>query len=201
MDEALRVVGVGSASATPDAMTVQLAAEAVGATVQAALDEARGALERIRASLLERGVEPSDLRSTEFSIWPKQDPAGASLGFECRLGLAATVQGPASGELISAAVAAGGDSARLGGVSFGIGDASGLARQAREAAWADARDKAEQYAALSGRTLGRVLAVAEVPDRGPVPVRMALASGNTPLPVDGGTTGVTITVEVQWELG
>jgi len=58
-------------------------------------------------------------------------------------------------------VAAVGDDIRVHGVGLQVDDDDELRRQARDAAFADAREKAEQYASLAGRALGPVRSIDE----------------------------------------
>ncbi len=97
---------------------------------------------------------------------------------------------------------AGGDAARLQGVSYALDDDTALQAEAGEAAFADARRKAEQYAALAGRGLGDVLWVREQVDpSGSVPVMEADTAGrDAAIPIAAGSTDVTVTVEVRWSL-
>ncbi len=48
------------------------------------------------------------------------------------------------------------------GLALVVGDQAGVLAAAREAAWRDARGRAEQYAALAGVALGEVLRIEEV---------------------------------------
>lgn len=78
-------------------------------------------------------------------------------------------------------VRAGGDATRINGVSYSIEDDSALVRDARERAFHDARDRAEQYAQLSGLRLGQVIAISEVAGEAPptpvgMPMPRAMAS-------------------------
>jgi uncharacterized protein YggE len=181
-------------------MTVQFGSEGSGPTMAAAMDVATRGMDRIRAALIAAAVAGGDLQSTEMSAWPRHDDRSKIVAYDARFGLSATLRDLAgAGDAIATAVAAGADAARLHGMSFAISDPDQLAREAREAAWADALDKAEQYAGLSGRSLGRVVSVAEVPANGWSPVRFARAEAAA-VPVEGGTNRVTVTVEVRWEL-
>jgi uncharacterized protein YggE len=109
-----------------------------------------------------------------------------------------------AGATISDAAAAGGDTTRINGVSFAIDDQTRLLQQARDAAFADAKAKAEQYAKLAGRGLGKVSVITEgqSSDGGGVvyPMeRSAMSTGN-PVPIAAGSQDVTLTTNVTWEL-
>jgi uncharacterized protein YggE len=108
------------------------------------------------------------------------------------------------GSMLVAAVQAGGDGARVDGITFSHADAAALESAAREAAYADARAKAEQYAGLAGQALGEVRHVVEGDaGGGPLPRRyMALAADTGgSVPVDAGEGTVAAVVSVTWALG
>ncbi|WP_437602083.1 SIMPL domain-containing protein [Sorangium sp. So ce590] len=79
------------------------------------------------------------------------------------------------GAVLDAAVAAGANN--VWGISFGLDKTDPLEAQAREKAIADARARAEALARLQGVSLGRVVAISEIVDQGPIHApRLAAAS-------------------------
>ncbi len=92
-------------------------------------------------------------------------------------------------QALAAIVGAGGDATRINSVSYSIEDDSKLVRDARARAFNDAKDRAQQYAELSGLSLGKVISVSEVPGgsapppppmpmpRGAMAMRGAVAAG------------------------
>src|SRR5690606_16222358 len=98
--------------------------------------------------------------------------------------------------------AAAGDAVKVNGISFSIEDDAGMVEAAREAAWQDARAKAEQLARLSGRELGPVVSITETVSRPPVPVEYArLAAADTSTPISPGTATVAIELSVEFSFG
>jgi uncharacterized protein len=105
--------------------------------------------------------------------------------------------------VLAAVADAGGDATRIGGISFALDDDAAVRAQAREAAFADARQRAEQYADLVGRELGDVLWVREnvTTPAPPVPYAAeAAADAGGALRLEPGSTEVTVTAEVRWSL-
>ncbi|MGH8774234.1 MAG: SIMPL domain-containing protein [Jiangellaceae bacterium] len=200
----ITVVGAGRASAPPDVVRIDLAAESSAKAVQAALADATSGLARMRETLTALGIQAVDLRTTETSVHMDYGSSGRPQGYVARLGLSATVRDVgAAGAIVQDVLGSGGETARLSGLAFDHSDPSGLYVAAREAAVADARAKADQYAALAGRTLGEVTAVDETGGGGPVPVprRMAAAVPMADLSVDGGQQEISVTVVVRWAWG
>jgi hypothetical protein len=103
--------------------------------------------------------------------------------------------------LVVACAEAGGDRTRLLRTSFDHADRLDLLIAARDAAFADALDRAGQLAALAGRELGAVRQVLEgMPAwgrrSGAHGVAMAMPASEPP--VDPGTLDVTAAVTVSW---
>jgi len=194
------VTGTGEVSGKPDTLTVDFGVETSGATVGQALDGAGGAATRMRDALVRAGVDRADLQTSNFSVGSKVNDAQAIIGYTVTEGLTAKIRDLArAGELMSGAIAAGGDSARLNGVSFAIENDAALLAQARKDAFADARQKAEVYARAAARPLGRVLTVSET--GGSVTPFSPSAAMDLRLPIEPGRQRVSITVSVEWALG
>ena len=202
------VSGTGTASAPPDAMRIRLAASAFRPTLAAALADSEAAAGRIRAAFAAGGVAGDDAATAGLSVhaervWTEGKGSHVS-GYRSSHELLVTVRDmAAAGRLLGEALVAGGDDALLHGVEFVVEDDAALKVAAREAAWADALAKAEQVAGLAGRTLGRVVSVAEGGGGGgPVPMmRMhaPLAAG-ADMAVEPGGVDVRATLSVAWEL-
>ena len=130
---------------------------------------------------MEPGVDREDVQTTGLDIHAAYDYSGEGAtvitGYAVSQRMSVMVRSlPDSGDAISAAAAAGGNAIRLHGVKLRVGDEFGLLRKARDAAIADARAKAEQYAAYD-----RVAALSAVPIR-------------------AGSADLSVSVSVVWAL-
>lgn len=202
MGSGVTTVGTGSADAVPDVVLVELGAEASAQSVQDALARAQAGVQAAREALLAAGVAEQDLRTSQTSTWSEQHDGGP-VRTTARLTLRCTVRDVAgSGQAVGAALAAAGDAARLDSTTFAVSDPAPFARAAREAAFADARTKAEQYATLAGLRLGDVMEIREdTGGPGPMPRLMAASAPvGSAFAVDPGTQEVTASVTVRWEL-
>ncbi|HET8971336.1 MAG TPA: SIMPL domain-containing protein, partial [Candidatus Nanopelagicales bacterium] len=102
------------------------------------------------------------------------------------------------GAQVHAALSDGGPVARIDSLTFGISEPAQAQAQARAAAFADARRRAEQYADLAGRTLGAVVQVVEGgAEVIPVP-RARVMAASASMPVEGGEQSVSASVRVHW---
>ncbi len=204
MGRTVTVTGRGRASAPYDEATLRLAATARAANPSDATARATYSMAAMREAVLGAGAEAERLTTTHVSLNPVHDPWPKVVGYEATLGLSVRLTDLARvGSLLVAAIDAGGDGARVDGIGFSHSDPAAMERTARDAAYADALDKAEQYAALAGQRLGEVRHIAEAGAGGPVPVgkrMMAMADAGGAPPVDGGEGTVDAVLTVAWAL-
>jgi hypothetical protein len=104
-----------------------------------------------------------------------------------------------AGALVDAFAGAVGSALTVDHISLELSDPGPLHEQARAAAFADARAKAQQYAGLAGRELGKVTAVTDVVQGGAQPRYELMAARTGGLPVELGENTVTATVVVRWD--
>ena len=112
------------------------------------------------------------------------------------------------GTTIDRAVRALGPDATIQGINFAIEDTNALAAQARDAAIADARQKAEALASRIGVRVGRLVFIQETSAPPPSPVRAFDGAGiaaAVPAPsqaasISPGEQSLTVTVECVFEI-
>ncbi|WP_421732505.1 SIMPL domain-containing protein [Cellulomonas sp.] len=194
------VTGFGEAEAVPDVAIADLGAEARAVDAERALAEAGECLDRMRAVLREAGVEDRFLRTTQSSTWTDGSARGSSR-VVARLGLQVRLHDVAvAGDVVGAAVVAGGEPARMDGIRLEVSDPTQPRVLAREAAWADAVARATHWATLSGRRLGEVQWVTEGGSAG-APMAMDWMGGSAKamsVPVEAGQQTVSANVTVRW---
>ncbi|MGW7051511.1 SIMPL domain-containing protein [Streptomyces sp. NPDC054887] len=160
------VGGEGTASAVPDMAVLTIAVEATEPTAKRALAAQSAAAKAVLAALRNQGIADRDVQTESLSlnaVYQHTDRAAAKLtGYQAGQSFSVKIRDlDRTGAVVEAVTAAAGDAARIHGVVFDVADPSALRARAREAAHADARSKAEQYARLSGRGLGRLVSVTE----------------------------------------
>ncbi len=202
----ITVTGVGKVTGRPDVLTLDLSVHVTGGDASAALSGASATMAKVRASLQASGVADADLATSGLTLQVNYRYDGNRQTVD---GYSAVESSTAklrdlgrAGGAITAAVAAGGNAVAVNGVSFQLEDDSTLLSSARAAAFADAKAKASQYAAAAGRTLGPVTRINESVDTtNPVSgERSSAASSGASVPVDPGTSQVSVTVEVVFGL-
>ena len=198
----IEVTGMGTATTTPDRLRARLAANAGATTVAQAFSDASNAMQSMLSVLREHGAGDDDLRSTDIEIYSNRDTGQPGRGFQASMGVEVRLRDiDSAGTALSAAVEAGGNASRVHGITLESSTTADALSEAREAAWAEARAKAEQYAALAGRSLGGVLSVSE-PRRaggGGIPLAVA-ASQSGDVSVEAGTRTLHAAIRVRWEL-
>lgn len=206
MPDRVEVTGTGTAGAVPDVVVLDARVQCEAPDVATAL---AAATQRISAALQaagDHGVEGRDRRTTGMGVQTRWDREGRGVvGYTAHQSVRLLVrERERVGDLIQALAGAAGDAFGLDGVTLEVADPAPLLEQARTAAFADARAKAEQYAGLAGRALGPVLRVTEgVDGGGPAPrafAKAAMDSGGG-MPVEAGESTVTAGVTVRFGLG
>jgi len=200
------VTGRGEVSAVADTVAVALGVSVKRPTAPAAIADAAAAATALVDALQAAGVAEADIRTASFSVnqeftYP-QDGGPTPDGYRVSNHVVATVRSvDTAGAVIDAATAGGGEVVVVQGVTFGLADDTAATSSARDAAFADARATAEQYAALSGRTLGPVVSIIETsgaPTGPPVTMLAAKAMGDVSTPIRPGDVETTVTVDVRW---
>lgn len=201
------VTGRGSANQTPDLLTLNIGVEVSRKTLVGAYQDASRSMQSVQRALESANIDRKNSATSGLSLHAEtvwQDGKGNVVtGYQCsstltvRLGLQEQTQ-----QTIAAIVEAGGNDVRLNGLQPDISDPSAAAEQARTLAWADALHNASHYAELAGRTLGKVLTIAESFERGNGPITMRAASfaSSDSMPIEAGEKAVTASVTASWEL-
>jgi uncharacterized protein YggE len=158
---ALTVIGHGSASAVPDTAVVRVSAVHRAPSLADALAGVSSTGDAVVA--VARGLgAASGIGSEELSVWPTQDDEGLPDGFEARHGYRVACDSlDAAGSLVTALAQQVGDRLQVDGVSLELSDRTSAEAAAREAAYDDARTRAEHLAGLAGVVLGDVQSVVE----------------------------------------
>lgn len=201
--QGITVNGAGTAYGSPDTAVLDLGVNFYHANVSEGMAAVDEMMQAIRRALIEAGVEASDIRTSGLSVWREQqfDRDGQPTGDRYNIwhNYNVTVRDPEQvGAVINAAVAAGANN--IGGVTFTIADPSALERQAREAAIADARERAEHLAELTGVALGEPTAITEG-FQGYMPMVRSAAFDMGSGGIATGELAITVNVTVTFAVG
>ncbi|MCZ4499503.1 MAG: hypothetical protein JWQ74_2056 [Marmoricola sp.] len=203
----VEVTGTGAATQAPDRIDLNLGLTAVRPDVGEALAHVDARAAELGAALRSHGLADADIRTTGTSLYEEYAGAdGARAGFRAgfraghdlsvRVADASTVSA-----VVEAAVAAAGNDLRINGLTWSVADDTDLVRRAREAAFDDARAKADELATLAGRSLGALMRITEGPSAGGGIPRLALAkadaAGFAPEP---GSSRTEVALVIRWSL-
>ncbi len=196
------VIGEGSVSVPPDYARVRSGVTTRAKTAKEATEANTKAIAAITAMLSNAGIAQKDIQTARFSAQPiyesHQSNSEQKLsGFSVSNQINVTIrQIDKVGEILDRLVTTG--ATDVGNVEFLHSDPSKALDQAREAAVADARRKAELYARASGLILGRVSWITEDSRYGaPMPMtalRASAAMASVPIATGEDTLHVRITV-------
>ena len=204
--ETVSVNGTGRVELTPDRAVFTVGVQTMAPSVAAAVQENNARASAIIAALKRQGAADRQIRTSQVSIYPQQEQqdgrAPKIVGYQVSNSITVIHEDPAAvGKLLQAAVDAGANS--VSGVGFTVSDPARGRDGALQAAFADARAKADVLARAAGRTLGRVLSIVEGGAvRPPVPMQyeMKAMSRSAEIPVEPGTEEVSFSVSVIFEL-
>lgn len=202
----ITVNGVGVVRGVPDVANLQVGVDVRNINPAVAFNETNAGVETIRTALRDVNIASGDIQSASFNLWWSEiysPETGAPTGereYYAQQMLNVTVRDiDRAGTVISAAVEAGANT--IYGLSFDIADTEALAQEARIAALADARTRAEQIAEVIGVEVGEVLFVSEG-IRFPVGLSQdgfGLGGGGG-TPIEPGTLAVEVQVSVTYSV-
>jgi uncharacterized protein YggE len=165
----ITVVGTGSVTTTPDTAMWSFGVQTSADTASAALGANSEAMEHVVAALRDAGISGDDLQTEQVSVWPRTSDDGVSIvGYDASNTVRATIRDlDRAGGIVDAAVAAGAN--QVYGPSLTVSDAEAQYRAAVDAAFDDARARAEAIADKAGVTLGAPVAIVEGGGGAPIP--------------------------------
>jgi uncharacterized protein len=201
------VLGEGSVSVAPDHARLSGGVTTRAKTVKEATDANSKLMSAVTAAILDAGIAEKDIQTSRFSIQPlyaqpQTQTEPRLTGYSVSNQVSVTVRQLAKvSDVIDRMVAAG--ATDVGNVAFFVADPSKALDQAREAAVADARRKAELYARASGFTLGSVAWITEdsgYAPPGPIAAMRAGAAMAAAVPIAEGEETLRARIVVGYEI-
>ena len=197
------VVGSGQVQGVPDTVLVDVGIEAATPDATSAMNQTSDRQQAVISALTAGGIDAKDISTTAVSLQPQYGENSVITGYRAGNSIQVKIRklDAASGTLATI-ISTGGNSTRINSVNFSIDDNSQLVRDARARAFDDAKNRAQQYAELSGLALGKVISISEAPGGiSPQPVPMprgdAMAAA---VPLSPGEQTVSFSVTAIWEL-
>ena len=204
--QGISISGRGTATAEPDTALLSLGVSVLASTARDARDQAAEAMNDLLDSLKGNGIDPDDIKTTQFSLRPEFDYSRSGspriIGYRLTNTVSVTVRDlDRVPEIIDEAVDAVGDPIQISGITFTLDDPASLLSQARADAMADAQAKAQQLADLAGVTLGKPIAISESSGGALPPIffRAELAA-EAATPIEPGQLEIAVSVAVTYAI-
>jgi uncharacterized protein len=197
------VIGSGQVQGVPDTLTAEVGIEFTAPDVTTAMNQTNDRQQSVINAVSAAGVDRKEISTTEVSLQPQYDSAtGTISGYRASNSIRVKIHPADSAtHVLAVIVGAGGDATRINSVSYSIADDSQLVKDARARAFQDAKNRAEQYAQLSGLKLGKVISISEASGpAGNVPPAPPRGGMPASVPLEPGQQTVNFSVTASWQL-
>jgi uncharacterized protein len=206
MDRTISISGHGEARAVPDLAIISIGVTTQGESARDALDGNTKSMTALIDMLRKSGIEARDIATSNFSVGPryeyKDNQLPKIMGYDVNNMVAITVRKIEDlGGLLDVAVSSGSNT--INGISFSVSKPDTMLDDARKEAVADARRKAEIYAAAGGFNLGNIVSLSEGVAMPPPVGYMTKASRSEAadaVPIAQGEQVLTVDISVTYEI-
>lgn len=201
----ITVTGTAEVSAVPDMAILDLGTTLRADTAAKALSGASETTAGLLAAVAEAGIAEADVQTRRAALRPvfERSQSGQTsalpVAYEAQSLLSVKLRDlSALGGLYAAAAQAG--ATEFNGPRFTLSDPATALAEARAAAMADARLRADTFAQAAGLTVGPVVSISEPGGRGgPMPMRAAMMDEGA-MPVAPGSVSVSAQITVVYAL-
>jgi uncharacterized protein YggE len=203
-EHTIAVAGSGKVTVVPDLATASLGVNVQKQSAKAAREAGAAAMTKVIAAIKALGIDDKDITTSMVSLGPVYDYQSTVqriTGYQLQNTVSVVVRDLAKvSDVLDDSVAAG--ATTVNGVSFDVADRTAAEAQARQAAMADAKAKADT---LSSAADVAITGVASISESVSTPIwyspEMSVAGGakaDAATPVMPGSTDITITVQVSY---
>jgi uncharacterized protein YggE len=205
----LSVSGSGQAYLAPDIAYIYIGVHTEKGTAAEAVAENTNQTQKLIKAIQDFGIDPKDIRTTNFSIWPmdQYDPSSGAPTGEKKYAVDNTVYVTVRdlkslGDLLDTAVQAGANT--VNSVQFDVADKADALKQARADAVKDAEAQAQSLAQAAGLSLGEIRSIG-FSEASPYPVFDGKGGGGAAaeaaaVPIQPGQLTFTVNVNVTYAL-
>jgi len=206
----LWVNGEGKVTVAPDIAILSLGIESQDTSVSVAQSKATEAMNKVIQALKDQGIADKDIQTQYFNIsqvtnWDYNKET--ITGYRVTNTVTVKVRDITKpGAVIDAVVAAGGDLARVNGISFTLEEPAAKYVEARALAMDHAMAKAQEMAAKTGIKLGKITYITENSNsyspqyRNYVMADSAMGVPSAATPVSVGELEITATVQIAYSI-
>ena len=183
----ITVVGHGEVKVVPDMARVTIGVQSEGNDAASALADNNAKMAALIEQIKQTGVAESDIQTSGLNIFPTYNykaPTPQITGYQVSNAVSVKVAVNGAGDLLDKVVAAGANN--VSSISFEVADPAVAMAEARKAAMADAKVRADQFATASNGQVGEVLVISELVSQAPIfpvltPVDQATAPKSMPI--------------------
>lgn len=205
----LSINGHGEVRQAPDLANVNVGVTSQAPAANEALAANSQAMQAIFAALKTAGIADKDVQTSNFMVQPRYDYNNEGrpprlVGYDVSNSVTITVRLlDGLGAVLDQVVQSG--SNQINGIQFDISNPQAATDEARKLAVADARRKAEIYAAAGGVKLGDIVSISEgVAYQPPAPIMRAKAMRAEAMaaapPIAQGEQTLGVDVTIVWEI-
>ena len=201
----LDVMATGEVSRVPDIARISAGVVTSATTATAALEQNARQMSAVRQALKRAGIADRDIQTSSISLYPdyRQDQGGGNpqiAGYRASNEVTVRFRDIASaGSILDALVAQGAN--QINGPMLGIDKPEQALDEARVAALAAARARAELYARAAGKRVGRILSISESGGgMVPMPRMMMQAASRASSSIEPGEQSLSVSLSVSFEL-
>ncbi len=203
-ERSITVSAQGNVTADPDIAYFSVGVATDAETARDALAKNSLAMTKLIEGLQATGIAQRDIQTSAVNVEPrytlaKDNRTQTLSGYRVTNQVHVIVRDvKRMGEVIDQAITLGAN--QIGRVSFEVSNADALKDEARKTAMANARKRAELYAAAAGVALGPVLRIFEEPAESrlaPIGVQRAVSGA---VPIEPGSRTLSTEVQVTWGL-
>ncbi len=196
----ITVVGTGSATAAPDQGTLSIGVSATRPNVRDAVSTATTDMNHLLGALHSQGVQDKDIQTSWLAIYQQTNCCPQNvIGYTSSNQVVVTIHHLTNAtSVIEASIDAVGNDLQLSGITLSVADTSSIMKAARSSAMGDANARAQDWARLAGHHVGGLIGLSEIVAAQSQPI--IGGKGGAGVPIEAGTSSVTITVTATYEL-
>jgi uncharacterized protein YggE len=201
---AITVDGQATVLAKPDIASAEIGVQVTASSVSQATQQANSKMASVIAKLKELGIADQDIQTSNYSIFPQQNPqsagAGETTAYQVVNSVRVTIHDLNKiGEILDQAVQAGANN--ISGITFSVADPEKLKEEALGQAIVNAQARADVLAEASNVRRGEVLTISAIPSPSPIPFAEAAAQSTVPgVPLQTGEIEVQVQVQVTYAI-
>lgn len=204
----ISVTGIGEVKAKPDMAVITSGVVTEAPTARDALAKNNSAMTAVIDALKKAGIAELDIQTSNFSVSPQYPPyqpnqktAPRISGYQVSNQVTVRVKNLAKlGSILDTLVQVGAN--QINGIAFDFDQPQARQNEARKLAVADARAKAELYAASARVGVGRVMHISEtMVFNGPQPMyAMDKVAAESAVPIAAGQQTLSANVSIVYEI-